>query len=118
MGPSQEVVAAHPLTGLPSRAMEDSVVAILNEMESEDLERLADGLLELQEHPAWPELLRLVEAHRNKVISQFVLTPASDPVIPAHAGGTIFGMEAFLKIVKAVEQKRQKVRLRYAREMS
>lgn len=98
--------------------MEDSVAAVLDAMPSEDLERLADGLLELKETPAWADLLSLVEVHRNKVISQIVMRPASDPVVPAHAGGTIKGLEAFLQIVDAVEQKRQKVRLRYAREMS
>lgn len=90
---------------------------VLNEMEHGDLERLADGLLELQEHPAWGQLLHLVEVHRNKVISQFVLNPASDPVVPAHAGGTILGMEMFLQIIERTQKTRQRERQRLNREM-
>ena len=98
--------------------MEDSIATVLDSMPSEELERLADGFADLQDHPAWPELLRLVEVHRNKVISQIVMVPASDPVVPAHAGGTIKGMEAFLQIIKKTESTRQRERGRLVREMS
>jgi len=76
-------------------------------MESEDLERLADSFEVLQALPAWDELIRFVGVHRDKIVSQMIARPLSDPVVPAYTHGMLRGMEEFVGIASKVEKTRQ-----------
>lgn len=91
--------------------MEDSVDTYLGNLETEELERVADRLLELTDEPGWVDLVRLAEVHRNKAVSQMVLRPMAH-VDYAFSSGAILGMESFLGLVKKVDAKRYQVRER------
>lgn len=97
--------------------MEDSVDTYLGRLDSEELERLADRLNELVDHPGWADLLTLVEVYRNKVVTQMVARPMTDAVAYAYPAGQIRGMEDFLSVVAKVNKTRQTVRQALKREM-
>jgi hypothetical protein len=97
--------------------MEDSVNTYLGKLSSEELERMADELDELLEHPGWVHLDRIIELQKKKILYQLVHgTPSRDAVVPAKAGGVVQGLEMFEQLIFSVRKKRKDVRARLLAE--
>jgi hypothetical protein len=90
--------------------VEDSVSTYLGKLDPSDLERMADELEELAEHPGMDRLRALLEMQKSKILYQLVHRPARDAVVPAHAGGVVKGLEMFDELIVKVQNKRAGLR--------
>jgi hypothetical protein len=90
--------------------MEDSVEQYLGSLESEDLERVADQIRDLVEHPGWAHLIKLAEVYERKAVSQMLVLPKHDAAEYAHAAGRILGVRRFMGLESKVRNKRELVR--------
>jgi hypothetical protein len=90
--------------------MEESVAAYISRQSSEDLERMADELGDLLTHPGMAHLRAIIEVQKKKILYQMVHKPAAEAVVPAHAGGTVKGLEMFEELIQVVEKKRAELR--------
>lgn len=91
--------------------MEDSVETYLGKLETEELERVADRLLELTEMPGWADLETLAGVYRDKAISQMIVTPSDRATSYAHTSGRILGVERFMGLAEKVAETRRRVRV-------
>jgi hypothetical protein len=101
---------SHPLNAVPSASMEDSVDRYLGRLSSEDLERMVDEMEDLLLHPGMVHVQTLIEVHKRKILYQMVHKPSAEAVVPAHAGGTVKGLEMFEELISAAQKKRDAVR--------
>jgi hypothetical protein len=91
--------------------MEDSVATYLGKLDSEELERMADEMQDLVEHPGMEHVRTLIEIQKRKILYQLVHgTPARDAVVPAKAGGVVQGLEMFEELIHAAQKKRAALR--------
>lgn len=95
-----------------------SANGIIGKMTPEELYRASALLKQLEEHPGWAVLTRLVNLEREGVLRE--ITAGLKPLTYeryAHLGGRAHGLWSFRAIVATVHKKAERVRDRIADEL-
>lgn len=82
-----------------------SLYDFLGDLEEDgELQRVADHLASLREHPGWPLLERMVAVQVEKLQTQFESKPMRDVQTYAHGAGVLKGLKSVTGLVdKAID---------------